>query len=146
MFYPIILNNNSIDIVVICASLHHSDNMESLLKEINRILKYDGKLIILNENPRSYIRYILMCIKFFIKVFYNILLKRYNSTNQSLNYANILTDPDLGDRAYPEWSIIKMLKLCGFKKVSKIDSGFSHNKTSTILQHNSNLIHFICEK
>jgi len=146
LFYPIILDENSTDIVVICASIHHADDFEHLLKEIHRILKSDGKLVILNEDPRSYFNYLIMSLKFFIKVFFHLISKKFKSTSQCLNYSNILTDPDLGDRAYPEWALIKILKLCSFKNITKIDSKYPHNKKTKYFERNSNLVHFVCEK
>jgi len=41
--------DGSFDIVLISSALHHSSDLSSTLKEINRVLKSDGKLILLNE-------------------------------------------------------------------------------------------------
>lgn len=41
--------NNSFDIVLVNAALHHSSNLLKTLQEINRVLSPNGQLIILNE-------------------------------------------------------------------------------------------------
>ncbi|MCW8899134.1 MAG: methyltransferase domain-containing protein [Gammaproteobacteria bacterium] len=144
-FSPILLEDDSIDGVVICASIHHADNMEEVLRECYRVLKPGGRLYILNEDPRTAWKYLMLSFRCFIKILWHIIFKKYKSISLSMSYSNILIDPDLGDRAYPVWVMMDMLKASGFKDVVKVDSGYRHSKTSTHAD-NTPLTHFICTK
>lgn len=46
-------NDETFDMVVICAALHHSSSLTSTLNEIHRVLKSNGKLLLLNEPSRG---------------------------------------------------------------------------------------------
>ena len=68
LFYPLLMDSDSIDGVILCASLHHADNMETVLKEVHRVLKPGGYLFLLNESPLSTLRYLIRAIKSMVKV------------------------------------------------------------------------------
>lgn len=146
IFTPILLKDDTVDYIILSAAIHHAENMQDVLKEAFRVLKKDGKLFILNEDPLPSLRYLLKCTKFFLKVLLNLIFKKFKQSRQTLGYSNYLDDPDLGDRAYPEWMLYKILKSCGFKKVTKINSGLKHSKIDKKNLRNTMLIHFICKK
>lgn len=47
------LENNSVDVVVAIESLQHAKDIDSALREINRVLRQGGRLIIIDRNPVS---------------------------------------------------------------------------------------------
>jgi ubiquinone/menaquinone biosynthesis C-methylase UbiE len=144
VFCPLLLDDDSIDGVILCASIHHADNMETVLKEVYRVLKPGGRLFILNESPYSTLQYLFLSIKCMIKVLLHIILKKYQSISLSIAYSCILVDPYLGDRVYPLWVMNDMLKESGFSNAVKIESGFLHMKSG---KHRGTILtHFVCEK
>jgi SAM-dependent methyltransferase len=145
LFTPILLDDNSIDIVVMCSALHHANDLETVLKEIYRIIKPTGHLFILNETPLRYFEYIIYQIKIFIKIILHSYKKKYLSISQSISSSGILYDPALGDRIYPLWFWIKAINNSGFK------SDIIKTKYKTYKKKNNNgkgrvLFHFICKK
>jgi len=143
LFSPLFFEDNSLDVVVICSSLHHSDNMEYLLREIYRVLKHDGLLFILNEIPHSYFRYLMSIIKQFIKITANTVLCRYKTISASISSSGFLYDPYLQDKSYPKWYWDKAIRLAGFDLVSFIKTGMFTLKNE---RRGIKLAHFICEK
>jgi len=143
VFSPLLFENESIDLVVVSSSLHHADNLEAVLKEINRILRKDSYLIILNEVPFSTGKFIFWNIKFFILIMRDIFLKRYKTVSQGISSAGLLYDPYLYDKAYPLWYWKEAIKNSGFSLESIIDSGMRPIKTD---KKGGALTHFICRK
>lgn len=141
LFTPLLLDNESLDIVVASSALHHADNLESALREIRRTLKKDGFLIILNETPGSAARHLFRVIKAFSKILKNLLLRKYFSESPSISSGGYLYDPNLGDRAYPAWYWQQAIKCAGFSIVEQIDTGLPTLKS----QSGQSLVHFICK-
>jgi len=140
LFSPILLEDESIDMVVASSALHHADNLEIVLKEIRRVLKRNGALVVLNETPGSPKRHVLRVIKACLSILKNLLLKNYHSISPSVSCSGYLYDPHLGDRAYPIWYWEKALKVAGFNTIKILDS-----KMPTVKQSKGqSLIHFIC--
>lgn len=54
---------NFFDVVVLSAALEHLENPKKILKEVYRILKYNGKVIITTPTPKA--RYILSLLRAF---------------------------------------------------------------------------------
>jgi SAM-dependent methyltransferase len=140
LFSPLLLEDNSLDMVVASSVLHHADNLENLLKEINRVLKKDGHLIILNETPPSALRYLYSITKAFFKIFGNMLMLRYKSTSPTISSSGYLYDPLLGDRDYPLWYWKASIKHAGFSISETIDTGLTTVKGLK----GRNLTHLIC--
>ena len=141
LFTPILFDDESIDMVVASSALHHADNLELVLKEIRRVLKKDGSLIVLNETPDSATRHFLRVTKACLSILKNLLFKNYFSISAAVSSSGFLYDPHLGDRAYPVWYWKKALKLSGFNEVEKVDSGMPTLKKSK----GPSLVHFICK-
>jgi ubiquinone/menaquinone biosynthesis C-methylase UbiE len=141
LFTPILFDDESIDMVVASSALHHADNLELVLKEIRRVLKKDGSLIVLNETPDSATRHFLRVTKACLSILKNLLFKNYFSISAAVSSSGFLYDPHLGDRAYPVWYWKKAFKLSGFNEVEKVDSGMPTVKKSK----GPSLVHFICK-
>jgi len=143
LFSPLLLADESLDMVVACSSLHHAENLESVLKEIHRVLKRTGKLLILNETPYSNYRYLSLTIKQFIIIIKNILLYRFKPVSTTISSSGCLYDPHLGDKCYPLWYWQKAIENSDFILSDIIKTPYFTNKKDT---RGIKLTHFICDK
>ena len=101
LFHPLLLQNSSVDIVVICSALHHAENIENVLKNVHRVLRKGGMLFILNETPYSSIMYVCLAITIYLKIMKDIIFHRYKPVSKHITASGILYDPYLGDWTYP---------------------------------------------
>ena len=141
LFSPLLLEDESIDAVVASSVLHHADGLEGLLKEIRRVLKKDGYLIVLNETPSSGIRHLLMVTKAFFRIFRDLLALRYKPLSPSISSSGYLYAPSLGDRDYPLWYWKAAIRHAGFSIVEVIDTHMPTVKGSK----GRSLVHFVCK-
>jgi ubiquinone/menaquinone biosynthesis C-methylase UbiE len=140
LFNPILLGDESTDMIVASSALHHAENLEQVLKEIRRVLKKNGTLIILNETPGSASRHLLRVIKACLSILKNLLLKKYHSISPSVSSCGYLYDPYLGDKAYPIWYWQKSLNAAGFNSIQILDT-----KMTTLKKTKGQCLkHFIC--
>lgn len=139
---PLFFEDGSLDVVVICATLHHADNMESLLLEVNRVLKDDGVLLVLNETPAGYLDYAKAVAKQFVKIMAGTLTRKYQRFSPFISSSGYMYDPYLGDRMYPLWYWEQALAAGGFGSVQVLDTGLGTLKGSSAPP----LTHFICRK
>ena len=143
LFLPLFFESKSLDVVVICSSLHHADTMENVLNEIMRVLKDDGFLFILNETPYTHWGYLFAMVKQFIRIVFSTAFRRYKPLSPSISASGYLYDPYLYDKAYPMWFWIKALKRTGFEVASLIKTGLFTLKSD---KKGLPLTHFICSK
>jgi len=143
LFSPLLLADESLDMVVASSSLHHAENLESVLKEIYRVLKKNGKLIILNETPYSNNHYLSLNIKQFMSIIRNLLLQNYRPISESISSSGCLYDPYLGDKCYPLWYWEKAIKNAKLKLTEVIKTPYLTNKKET---KGIKLTHFVSEK
>jgi SAM-dependent methyltransferase len=141
-FSPLILEDASIDVVVVSSSLHHADNLEAVLKEIYRVLVPGGKCFILNETPVSDLFYIRTMITTFIRTMLLTVTRRYVATSLSISASGILCDPFLGDRMFPSWYWRSAILQSGFALDKVVNTDLSTVKDSKGIS----LVHFICSK
>lgn len=141
MFSPIQLENNSLDLIVASAALHHADNLQSLLNEIQSKLKKGGLLMIINETPSEYFKYLARLLLAFSKIFVRAILFKYTPVSPKISSSFFEYDPYLGDKMYPMWYWKKAIKLAGFELVEIVDT-----KMATVKGTNKeSLKHFICK-
>jgi ubiquinone/menaquinone biosynthesis C-methylase UbiE len=89
-FYDLKFDNNSLDIIYMSQAFHHSDAPLKLLHECDRVLKEDGRIILVGEH--------YIGIKKIIKGFLRNTLKK---RKPDFNFYNIFEpDPILGDHYY----------------------------------------------
>lgn len=143
LFSPLFFENKSLDVVVICSSLHHADSMENVLNEIKRVLKDDGFLLILNETPHTHCGYLSAMVKQFARIVFNTIFRRYKPSSPSISSSGYLYDPYLYDKAYPMWFWTDALKRTGFEVTSLIRTGLLTLKSD---KKGLPLTHFICSK
>lgn len=141
-FSPLLFADNSLDLVVVSSSLHHADNLESVLREILRVLKPGARCYVLNEVPvsqRFYLRTMLVSIA---RTMLATLRRNYTDTSQAVSASGILCDPHLGDRMYPLWFWERAISRAGFILRETIDTGMPPVKTIPDIS----MTHFVCEK
>ena len=66
-FYNLKIENNSLDVVILCQAFHHAEYPDKLLSEIRRVLKQEGKLVIIGEHYFHILEISKRVIKHFIK-------------------------------------------------------------------------------
>ena len=89
-FYDLKFKNKSIDIIFLSQAFHHADKPLKLLIECDRVLKYNGRIILVGE---QYIGY-----KKIIRKFLSILVKRKSVVTNF--YKMFKADHMLGDHYY----------------------------------------------
>jgi ubiquinone/menaquinone biosynthesis C-methylase UbiE len=140
LFSPLMFEAEALDLVVASSVLHHAENLEALLREIKRVLKKDGVLVVLNETPSSGVRHVLSLSKAFLKIFLNASFQKYQSISASISSSGYLYDPLLGDRDYPLWYWREAISRAGFSIIKTVDSGMPTMKT----KKGRSLTHFLC--
>lgn len=141
MFSPIQMEDHSIDLIVASAALHHADNLHFLLLELHDKLKQGGTLMIINETPSEYFKYLARLLRAFSKIFIRALFKRYTPLSQKLSSSCFEYDPYLGDKMYPMWYWKEAIHRAGFELIEVIDT-----KMATLKGTNKeSLKHFICK-
>lgn len=143
VFSPLFLEAESVDMVVASSSLHHADNLEDVLREMHRVLKPNGKLMVLNETPYSKYGYLSFVIKQFMVIMKNLITARYRPVSCSISSSGSLYDPYLGDRCYPRWHWVSAIEGSGFRLSEIIDSGLLSCKADS---RGIPLTHFVCQK
>ncbi len=142
LFFPLLVEDSLVDAVFLCSSLHHAGNLSVLLKEVNRILKKEGLLFILNETPYSTAKFLSAITKQFIIIARDILLMKFKPISTSISSCGFLYDPFLNDKAYPLWYFEKAIKASGFSLIELIKTGLPTLKN----KKGPELTHFICRK
>jgi SAM-dependent methyltransferase len=121
-FYDLHLADRSVDFVLLSQTFHHADRPGELLKEIRRVLKSSGVVIIIGEhNVREWRERIKHAVKFSISAFlpFAVQEKLFGrsfqvdiSRGQTLG---TLSDSILGDHLYTVRAYHQMFSSCGFK-------------------------------
>lgn len=142
LFSPILVDSNSIDLVVISSALHHAPSISAVLEEFRRVLKPGGSLIILNETPSGSMRYLYQISKAFIKILIITARQQFKAYAQKISAAGYLYDPYLGDVDYPEWYWEKAILCAGLELVHVHNSGLP----TVVNTPDRPLKHFICRK
>jgi ubiquinone/menaquinone biosynthesis C-methylase UbiE len=145
LFTPIMLEDESVDLIVISSAVHHAESMNAILVEFKRVLKTGGILIILNENPISSFSYLYKISKAFANTFVKTFVQKYNPYVQKISSGGLLYDPYLGDVVYPEWYWRKAISASGLKLIQFIDSELAPLAITPVTKGNS-LKHFVCQK
>lgn len=140
LFEPILLESSSVDLIVASSSFHHSDNLFELLKECRRVLKRNGILVILGENPINKMDFIISYLRISIKIIINLFVGTVQEKTQQISGIGILYDPVLGDWNYSRDAWYAAIKDAGFR-LFEIDSRlhpYSYRYDKMTIKH------FIC--
>ncbi len=140
LFTPLLFQDASMDMVVASSALHHAESLEAVLKEARRVLKKDGVLIILNETPRSWFRYMLSVSLAWAKIVKKLIARDYVAISPAVSASGYLYDPYLGDKSYPLWYWLEAISHSGLIAIEIIDTGLPTVKGSK----GAALTHIIC--
>jgi ubiquinone/menaquinone biosynthesis C-methylase UbiE len=141
-FSPVLLEDASVDLIVISSAMHHAESMSAVLSEFKRVLKPNGYLVILNETPIGNFRYLYQISKAFARIFFSIFFKKYSPFVQKISAGGFLYDPYLGDVDYPEWYWKKAIATSGFQLIQVLDT----NLPTVVNAKGRSLKHFVCKK
>lgn len=141
LFSPLLVNDGNYDLIVASSSIHHADNLFQLLQELRRVLKKGGKLLILNETPTIFMKYLLNIIKIILIILYKTIRKKVKEFEQTISASYILYDPYLGDREYTFYHWNKAITQAGFKYEIIETPFFPYKKRRN---QKTKLTHFIC--
>ena len=123
-FYETKCPDESMDFILLSQAFHHAADVESLLKEMYRILKKDGIVIIIGEHYCD-TKFVFHCMQ---ERLVDNICGNYNSDKIKLYKQSgcIGLDSRLGDRYYSIWSYAKMFRKYKFEckrlKTSKKES------------------------
>ena len=123
-FNDIKFPDNSVDVCLLAAALHHADDPYQLLKEIKRVLKSYGVVIILGEPIKDvFMRYTKHLVKYFVSNFpvrlQEKLFKRSFTVNKLIVPVSYLFSEDevMGDHDYSHSEYLRMFSDTGFASV-----------------------------
>ena len=142
LFEPILLENESVDLLVASSAFHHSEDLPGLLRECRRVLKPNGALVILNENPLSKRRYLYIWARKIAHMTFKILTGHVDDRFQKLSHVGILYDPMLGDWDYSRVAWYAYFNRAGFR-FEEIDTGMG---CYNFRKNRHTLKHFICRR
>jgi ubiquinone/menaquinone biosynthesis C-methylase UbiE len=140
LFEPILLEDKSVDLIVACAAFHHSENLPGLLSEVRRVLKQNGLLVILNENPLAKWEYLYIWFRKILHMTVKILTGHIDDKFQKISHVAILYDPILGDWDFSRAAWRAYLSRAGFN-FKEVDTGLGPYK---FRKNRHTLKHFIC--
>lgn len=104
-FVPLLLDEGSLDLVVMSSAFHHSDDPLALLAEIRRALKPSGSLVLLNETPW----HTVSMLRFVMRLTLTALTSMFGGQRRmpgAIYDDHVLYDAALGDHAWTKrgWS------------------------------------------
>lgn len=122
-FYDLHVPDHSVDFIFMAQALHHADNPARLLREICRVLKPRGVVIIIGEHIVSYARaYVRHVVKFIVSALAPAGLQRrlwgktFDVKTLTARPSELLSpDPILGDHYYTDQAYRLMFSQCGFE-------------------------------
>jgi SAM-dependent methyltransferase len=99
-FTPLLLEDSSLDLVVMGSAFHHCAEPEVLLGEVRRVLRPGRPLLLLNETPWRELAMLWFDLRLGVAHLAQLLTGRGPQCPGQLADDHVLYDPILGDRAY----------------------------------------------
>jgi len=144
-FTPIMLDDHSIDLVVMSSAFHHEPDPDALLRELVRVVRPTGAIVLLNEVPYSVMWMLFASATMAIASAVNAMTTRVTIKKRGHIAADhVLYDDDLGDRAFTQSQWVRLFKRhdLDFMKVDTSLPSYpqSYRRRNPL---ESNLTHFI---
>jgi len=99
-FTPLLLDDDSIDLVVMSSAFHHAPEPEALLADLRRVLSRSGAVVLLNETPWPPLGLLGFSLRLMLVHLWNLAGLPQRRWAGELGDDHVLYDPRLGDRAY----------------------------------------------
>jgi SAM-dependent methyltransferase len=99
-FTPLLLDDATVDLVVMGSAFHHCAEPEALLDELRRVLKPAGTVLLLNETPWRELGVLWFDLRMAVAHLALLLMGRGPRCAGQLADDHVVYDPVLGDRAY----------------------------------------------
>jgi SAM-dependent methyltransferase len=129
-FVPLLLDDGSLDVVVMSSAFHHADRPLELLAELRRVLAPGGALVLLNETPWSRLAMLTFTARTAAAALANLAGRRARFDKAGhLAAGHALYDDELGDRArtLPQW---RALAARAGWSLERIDTGLAPYRES----------------
>jgi SAM-dependent methyltransferase len=120
-FLPLVIERDSVDLVVMSSAFHHADRPAELLAELARIIRDNGAVLLLNETPWHPLAFMSFATRLYAAVLSDI-VARPKHWSGHLGADHILYDEKLGDRAYTLRTWRRMAREGGWS-IEVIDTG-----------------------
>jgi SAM-dependent methyltransferase len=99
-FTPLVLDADAVDAVVMSSAFHHADDPHALLRELVRVVRPGGAVVLLNETPWHPLGMLAFAGRHFVAAVSGLIGRRVVAAPGALTADGALYDPELGDRAY----------------------------------------------
>ena len=143
LFTPLLVEDNSYDLIVASSALHHAPRLADVLKECHRVLKPHGTVVALNETPLGTARYFYKVLRTGMDVATRSMKGGYEALSPSIAVSGVLYDPYLGDIVYSFKQWAAAFAQTGFSPIV-IRTGLSSYKRP--MKRPARLVHFVLRK
>lgn len=128
-FVPLLLDDHSIDVVVMSSAFHHAPDPRRLLEELRRALAPQGTIALLNETPWHPLAMLGFATRMYAAAVADLLGRDVRRAGH-IGAEHALYDDALGDRAYTARVWRRMTSRAGFS-VEIVDTGMPSYPPST---------------
>ncbi len=112
-FLPLLLDDSSVDLIVMSSAFHHAETPEQLLRELARVLSRDGAVVLLNETPWHPLALLSVASRTYARMAIGSIV-RVKRRKGHIGSHHVLYDETLGDRAYSLRTWHQMIDEAGF--------------------------------
>jgi len=99
-FTPLLLEDGSVDLAVMGSAFHHCAEPETLLRDLRRVLRPRGSLLLVNETPWRELGMLWFDVRMALAHLSRLFTGRGPRRAGYIADDHVLYDPELGDRAY----------------------------------------------
>jgi ubiquinone/menaquinone biosynthesis C-methylase UbiE len=135
LFSPLLVPDQQYGLIVASSSIHHAPDLFDIMRELRRVIKPDGVIILLNELPRTFDGYIDYMLHLFYLMLDRVTKKSMTKYEEKISASGILYDPKLGDIAYASYQYGIAINSAGLE-YTIVDTGQKINELP--------LMHFVC--
>ena len=135
LFSPLLVPDQQYGLIVASSSIHHAPDLFDIMRELRRVIKPDGTIILLNELPRTFDGYMDYMLHLFYLMLDRVTKKSMTEYEEKISASGILYDPKLGDIAYASYQYGIAINSAGLE-YTIVDTGQKINELP--------LMHFVC--
>jgi GDP-4-dehydro-6-deoxy-D-mannose reductase len=135
LFSPLLVPDQHYELIVCSSSIHHAPNLFEIMRELHRVVKPDGKIILLNEIPRTFDGYMNYMLHLTYLMLDRVSKKTISEYEETISASGILYDRKLGDIAYASYQYATAIRAAGLE-YTVVDTGQKINELP--------LMHLVC--